>query len=67
MLKKSKYSLEMARRMAVEYDEDTRQIKEQVLEKYKDFKFDSKTYNKLKSIVNKMVKYNIVSQIKEDC
>ena len=66
-VKKSKYSLEMARRMAVEYDEDTRQIKEQVLEKYKDFKFDSKTYNKLKSIVNKMVKYNIVSQIKEDC
>ena len=66
-VKKSKYSLEMARRMAVEYDEDTRQIKEQVLEKYKDFEFDSKTYNKLKSIVNKMVKYNIVSQIKEDC
>ena len=53
--------------MAVEYDEDTKQVKEQVIEQYKDFEFDSNTYNKLKSIVNKMVKYNIVSQIKEDC
>ena len=65
-VKKSKYSLEMARRMAVEYDEDTRQIKEQVIEKYKDFEFDSNTYNKLKNIIHKMVRYNIVEQIKEE-
>ena len=65
-VKKSKYSLEMARRMAVEYDEDTRQVKEQVLEQYKDFEFDSNTYNKLKNIVNKMVRYNIFEQIKEE-
>jgi len=61
-VKKSKYSLEMARRMAIEYDEDTRQIKEQ----YKDFEFDSNTYNKLKNIIHKMVRYNIVEQIKEE-
>ena len=65
-VKKSKYSLEMARRMAVEYDEDTRQIKEQILEQYKDFQFNSETYNKLKSLVNKIVRYNIVEQIKEE-
>lgn len=65
-VKKSKYSLEMARRMAIQYDEDTRQIKEQVIEQYKDFKFDSNTYNKLKNIIHKMVRYNIVEQIKEE-
>ncbi len=65
-VKKSKYSLEMARRMAIEYDEDTKQIKEQVIEQYKDFKFDSNTYNKLKNIIHKMVRYNIVEQIKEE-
>lgn len=65
-VKKSKYSLEMARRMAIEYDEDAKQIKEQVIEQYKDFKFDSNTYNKLKNIIHKMVRYKIVEQIKEE-
>jgi len=65
-VKKSKYGLEMARRMAVEYDEDTRQIKEQIIEKYKDFEFDSDTYNKLKNIIYELVKYNIIEQIKKE-
>jgi hypothetical protein len=66
-VKKGKLSLEQARLLAKEKDEETKKIKDEILEKYKDFEFDSNTYNKLKSIVNKMVKYNIVSQIKEDC
>ena len=39
---------------------------DQVIEQYKDFKFDSNTYNKLKNIIHKMVRYNIVEQIKEE-
>lgn len=65
-IKKSKKSLEEARILAKDYDEDTRQIKEKVLEKYKDFQFNSDTWKKLKTIINKMVKYNIINQIKED-
>lgn len=65
-IKKSKKSLEEARILAKDYDEDTRQIKEKVLEKYKDFEFDSQTYKKLKNIVSSLVKSNIVNQIKED-
>lgn len=65
-VKKSKYSLEMARRMSVEYDEDTRQIKEKVLEEYKDFKFNSETWHKLETIIHKIVKFNIIKQIEKE-
>ena len=63
-IKKGCWELEKARFLAKDYDDDTRKIKEQVLEQYKDFEFDSVTYNKLKNIVNECVKFNIVNQIK---
>lgn len=65
-VKKGYLSLEQARANAIYYDNDTREIKEKVLEDYKDFKFDSGTYNKLKNIVHQLVKYNIIEQIKKE-
>ena len=65
-VKKSKYSLEEARKMAVSYDENTRQIKEEILNKYKDFQFNSDTWKKLEDIIHDIVKYNIIEQIKEE-
>lgn len=65
-VKKGCWELEKARILAKDYDEDTRKIKEEVLEKYQDFQFDSETYTKLKKIVSALVKYNIINQIKED-
>ena len=63
-IKRGCWELEKARFLAKDYDDDTRKIKEQVLEQYKDFEFDSVTYNKLKNIVNECVKFNIINQIK---
>lgn len=65
-VKKGYLSLEQARANAIYYDNDTREIKEKVLENYKDFEFDSGTYNKLKNIVHQLVKYNIIEQIKKE-
>lgn len=62
-IKKSHISLEDARKLATMYDDDTKKIKDDILLEYNDFKFDSSTYNKLKSIIYKLVKFNIVNQI----
>lgn len=65
-VKKGCWELEKARFLAKDYDENTRQVKEQVMEQYKDFEFNSNTYDKLKDIIHKIVRYNIVEQIKEE-
>lgn len=65
-VKKGKLSLEQARLLAKEKDEETKKIKDEVLEKYKNFEFQSDTYYKLKNIINSLVKYNIVKMIKEN-
>lgn len=65
-IKKSKKTLEEARILAKKYDENTKQIKEQIIEKYKDFKFNSETWHTLEKIIYKLVKYNIIKQIKNN-
>lgn len=65
-VKKGYLPLEKAREKAIHYDNDTKEIKEKVLEEYKDFEFNSKTYKKLIKIVHNCVKFNIIKQIKDD-
>lgn len=65
-VKKGYLPLEKARENAIYYDNDTRKIKETVLDGYKDFEFNSKTYKKLMGIVHNCVKFNIIKQIKGD-
>ena len=65
-VKKGKLSLEQARLLAKEKDEETKKIKDEILEKYDGFEFQSETYHKLKNIINSLVKYNIIQMIKEN-
>lgn len=65
-VKKGKLSLEQARLLAKEKDEETKKIKDEILETYDGFKFQSETYHKLKNIINSLVKYNIIQMIKEN-
>lgn len=65
-VKKGKLSLEQARLLAKEKDEETKKIKDEILETYDGFKFQSETYYKLKNIINSLVKYNIIQMIKEN-
>lgn len=65
-VKKSKLPLEEARELAQNFDTKTREIKDNVLEKYENFKFNSETYKKLTDIVYGLVKFNIINQIEED-
>lgn len=65
-VKKGKLSLEQARLLAKEKDEETKKIKDEILEKYDDFEFQSETHHKLKNIINSLVKYNIIQMIKEN-
>ena len=64
-IKKGRLSLERAREVALCYDNETKEIKDDVLEKYRDFEFNFQTYDKLKIIVNSLVKYNIIQMIKD--
>lgn len=65
-VKKGKLSLEQARLLAKEKDEETKKIKDEILETYNSFEFQSETYHKLKNIINSLVKYNIIQMIKEN-
>ena len=58
------HSLEWARAIAKQYDDDTQTIKEEVKAKLED-KLNSEIYQKLLDIVHPMVKYAIIKQIKE--
>ena len=64
-IKKGHLSLEEARDKAIYYDNDTREVKESVINNNQD-EFDSETYHKLMNIVQELVKYNIINQIKEE-
>lgn len=64
-IKKGCLSLEKARKNALYFDNETKKIKDNVLEKYKDFQFNFQIYDKLKIIVNSLVKYNIIQMIKD--
>ena len=63
-VKKGKLSLEQARLLAKEKDEETKKIKDEILKIYDGFEFQSEIYHKLKNIVNECVKFNIINQIK---
>lgn len=65
-VKKGKLSLEQARLLAKEKDEETKKIKDEILETYNSFEFQSETYHKLKNIINSLVKYNIIQMIKDN-
>lgn len=65
-VKKGKLSLEQARLLAKEKDEETKKIKDEILKIYDRFEFQSETYHKLKNIINSLVKYNIIQMIKEE-
>lgn len=65
-VKKGKLSLEQARLLAKEKDEETKKIKDEILKIYDGFEFQSEIYHKLKNIVNSLVKYNIIQMIKEN-
>lgn len=65
-VKKGKLSLEQARLLAKEKDEETKKIKDEILKIYDGFEFQSEIYNKLKNIVNECVKFNIIQMIKEN-
>lgn len=65
-VKKGYLSLEQARENAVYYDNDTKEVKEKVLEEYKNFEFNSKTYEELMKIVHNCVKFNIIKQIQNN-
>lgn len=63
-VKKGYLPLISARESAKYYDNETRIIKEQVINEIED-NFNSDTYNKLMNIVHELVKFNIINQIKE--
>lgn len=65
-VKKGKLSLEQARLLAKEKDEETKKIKDEILKIYDGFEFQSEIYHKLKNIINSLVKYNIIQMIKEN-
>ena len=65
-VKKRKLSLEQARLLAKEKDEETKKIKDEILKIYDGFEFQSEIYHKLKNIINSLVKYNIIQMIKEN-
>lgn len=65
-VKKGKLSLEQARLLAKEKDEETKKIKDEILKIYDGFEFQSEIYHKLKNIINSLIKYNIIQMIKEN-
>ena len=65
-IKKSKLSLEEARKLSFEKDEETKNIKNNILSKYDSFNFNSETYNRLKDIISSLIKFNITKQIVRD-
>lgn len=65
-VKKGKLSLEQARLLAKEKDEETKKIKDEILKIYDGFEFQSEIYHKLKNIISSLVKYNIIQMIKEN-
>lgn len=65
-VKKGKLSLEQARLLAKEKDEETKKIKDEILKIYDGFEFQSEIYHKLKNIINSLIKYNIIQMIKKN-
>lgn len=65
-VKKGSIPLYEARILAEITDKDTKDIKDDVLLRNKDFEFNSKTWGELKRLTNAMVKANIIMQIKDD-
>jgi hypothetical protein len=66
-VKKGKMDLEQARLLSNLYDEYTSTIKKDMIETtYKDYQFQSDTFNKLQDIINRCVKDNIIRQVKEE-
>jgi hypothetical protein len=66
-VKKGKMDLEQARLLSNLYDEYTNTIKKDMIETtYKDYQFQSDTFNKLQDIINRCVKDNIIRQVKEE-
>lgn len=64
-MKLGKFNEEKATHLAYLYDNDTSNKVKNILEKYKDFKFNSKTLNKLTEIIIDVIKENIIKNIKE--